>query len=448
MHATLLASRLDGLGRQVASAMASVGPTSQTGLMARLPGISQPTLSRVIARLVAQGLVEKSGVTKGAEFRLIPAVAHFMKPAHLRPSVPYDSSRIDGYVPNVTRWLPPQSAARMRDAAGKVAHRLDASTYSRRIAERFLIDLSWASSHLEGNTYEYLEAEALIKFSEKAEGHDWTEVTMILNHKRAIALLLDAVEGRDITPGWLSRLHSLLMRDLLDPADLGRVRLSGSDIRIGGSSYRPATDNGRISMDLGALCWAAEETEDPFEASFLLLVGMAYLQTYADGNKRMGRLSCNLPLLRASLPPMSFLGVTPSEYISAIIAFYELGDAEPLADVVCRGYELSTPHYSAAVATQRAPRSAEIRHRKRINEAVAALMQASVDGRPDQVGRWTEANMADIPFEDRAVLASSIQSVLDVIGPANFDAWEVQADLAEAFAEQRENASGSSGPKS
>ena len=112
----------------------------------------------------------------------------------------------------------------MRRAAALVSHHLDASTCSSRIAERFLIDLSWASSHLEGNTYEYLQAEALINFAEQAEGHDWTEVTMILNHKRAIGLLLDAIDSREVAPQWLSRLHSLLMRDLLEPGRLGRFR--------------------------------------------------------------------------------------------------------------------------------------------------------------------------------------------------------------------------------
>jgi Fic family protein len=303
LHAALLVPRLEGLDREIVRALLSEGATTQVRILNRVGKISPATLSRAVSRLVDQGVIEKSGTTRNAEFRLSPAAQHFARPAHLRPPVPYDPARIDGYVPNETRWLPPEAEARMREAAGKLDHRLDASTYSKRIAERFLIDLAWASSHLEGNTYEYLEAEALIKFSEQAQGHDWTEATMILNHKRAIILLLEGVDERGVEPNWMFRLHSLSMRDLLDAAALGRVRDNDSDIRIGGSCYKPLRDHRHLSMDFSALCWAASEVENPFEASFLLLAGTAYLQAFSDGNKRVGRLSCNLPLLRAGLPP-------------------------------------------------------------------------------------------------------------------------------------------------
>lgn len=39
----------------------------------------------------------------------------------------------------------------------------------RRAIENLLIDLSYASSKLEGNTYSYLDTEVLIKYHESAE---------------------------------------------------------------------------------------------------------------------------------------------------------------------------------------------------------------------------------------------------------------------------------------
>lgn len=437
MHPALLVPRLTGFDREVVGALAASGPSTQAKLLVRLRGVSQATLSRAMKRLADQGIVEKGGATRDAMFRLSPAAEHFARPPHLRPVARYDRARIDGYEPNKTRWLPREAEDRMRQAAGRVAHQLDASTYSRRIAERFLIDLSWASSHLEGNTYKYLEAEALIKYAETAEGHDWTEATMILNHKRAIGLLLEAVDTRGITPEWTARLHSLLMRDLVPAEALGRVRSRGDEYGIGGSSYRPSSDPVRLAEDQGALCWAAERVENPFEASFLLMAGTAYLQAFHDGNKRTGRLACNLPLLRAGLPPMSFMAVTPSEYITGAIAFYELGDPAPLADVLSRAYAEAAPHYSAAVATQRAPRSAEIRHRGRINAAIAALMEEAVAGRPREVAAYAAEALADLPEQDRGILEANIAAALAAIGPHNHDAWEADRRLVEAFAEWR-----------
>jgi Fic family protein len=54
-----------------------------------------------------------------------------------------------------------------------------------------LIDLSWNSSRLEGNTYLLLETERLLELGEAAEGKEAQEAQMILNHKAAIELLVD-----------------------------------------------------------------------------------------------------------------------------------------------------------------------------------------------------------------------------------------------------------------
>jgi len=52
-----------------------------------------------------------------------------------------------------------------------------------------LVDLSWASSRLEGNTYSLLDAKQLIELGQAAEGKDAAETQMILNHKAAIEFL-------------------------------------------------------------------------------------------------------------------------------------------------------------------------------------------------------------------------------------------------------------------
>jgi len=60
------------------------------------------------------------------------------------------------------------------------------------VVHRLLIDLSWNSSRLEGNTYSLLETEQLLAFGRSAEGKDLREAQMILNHKAAIELLMES----------------------------------------------------------------------------------------------------------------------------------------------------------------------------------------------------------------------------------------------------------------
>src|SRR3989304_57066 len=47
---------------------------------------------------------------------------------------------------------------------------LDPSIYKREL-ERFVIELSWKSSQIEGNTYSIIETETLIKQNIRAQGH-------------------------------------------------------------------------------------------------------------------------------------------------------------------------------------------------------------------------------------------------------------------------------------
>ena len=62
---------------------------------------------------------------------------------------------------------------------------LPAGTYGREILSCLLIDLSWESSHLEGNTYSRLDTQNLIVNGQVAQGKAAIKTQVILNHKSA-----------------------------------------------------------------------------------------------------------------------------------------------------------------------------------------------------------------------------------------------------------------------
>ena len=90
-----------------------------------------------------------------------------------------------------------------------------AGTYARQLFSRLLIDLSWNSSRLEGNTYSLLETERLLHLGEAAEGKDAREAQMILNHKAAIELLVDQASETGFNRYTILNLHGLLSDNLL-----------------------------------------------------------------------------------------------------------------------------------------------------------------------------------------------------------------------------------------
>lgn len=379
MSAILEIRNLSAKEKAVVEAMLRfTGPVSQRDLMSKMTKApSQASMSRIMSSLIAKQILIKEGETKGARFSLTADARRVATDPRRRTPLPYDPCRIGGYVPNQSRWLPEPAAARMRaavDAGG--GQKLDASTYSKAIAERFLVDLAWASSNLEGNTYDHLSTEVLIKYGESASGRDRMETAMILNHKAAISAMLDGLDGKFPDAHEVQRRHVLMMRDLMDASDLGAIRRTS--VQITATSYRPSSDHALLVSGLSDLLAKASEIKEPFEATFVLLAGVSYLQAFGDGNKRMGRLLSNEPLLRAGLPPLSFIGVDKTPYILGLIDFYEVGSTGVLADAIVQSYDTTAADYIRSITVQRIPHALELRERAGITKALGTIFRDRV----------------------------------------------------------------------
>lgn len=278
-------------------------------------------------------------------------LAYIDQPPEARKPVGYQRDFLDAYRPNET-WYLSTSLRRQLHKMGRTADVDEpAGTYSRAILNRLLIDLSWASSHLEGNTYSRLDTRELIEHGKAAHGkaaHGKAaiETQMILNHKTAIELLVENIDSAEFNRYTLMNLHSALAENLLpNPADEGRIRQYAVD--IGRSVYRPLSTPRQIEDALDALLNKAKRIGDPFEQSFFMMVHLPYLQPFADINKRSSRLAANLPLFRANLCPLIFLDVPERAYSRAILGVYEMTRVELLRDLYVWAYERSTQEYLA-----------------------------------------------------------------------------------------------------
>ncbi|WP_083355364.1 Fic family protein [Mesorhizobium sp. ORS 3428] len=162
--------------------------------------------------------------------------------------------------------------------------------------------------------------------------------------------------------------------------------------------------------------WKASTAKDPFEASFALLAGIAYLQPFIDGNKRTGRLLSNIPLLKAGLPPVSFIGVGRAAYGLGMTTWYELADTSYLGEAIAEGYAITAPSYLVATTTKRVPRSVEIRMRRRLDDAVAEYLSGAVDSPDLMPSDFARDAFRDLEGEDLDV---TVQSFADVIASIN-----------------------------
>jgi hypothetical protein len=342
-------------------------------LLIQHPDIARRTAQRSIAQMIAQGQVTAVGEGRARRYlsagnrtdtsvhnagtdtfpSFIPLsadsqdiLAYVDQPVEARKPVGYQREFLDAYRPNET-WYLSESLRRQLRKMGRTADvEAPAGTYSRAILNRLLIDLSWASSHLEGNTYSRLDTRELIEHGKAARGKAAIETQMILNHKTAIELLVENINEAEFNRYTLMNLHSALAENLLpNPADEGRVRQHAVD--IGKSVYRPLSTAPQIEDALGTLLDKANQIGDPFEQSFFMMVHLPYLQPFADINKRTSRLAANLPLFRVNLCPLTFLDVPEQAYSRATLGVYELTRVELLRDLYVWAYERSTQEYLA-----------------------------------------------------------------------------------------------------
>ena len=113
---------------------------------------------------------------------------------------------------------------------------------------QMLVELSYNSSRLEGNTYSFGETEELIMKGMDAEGKLDAEKIMILNHKEAIRYLVDNAHQLKIDFNTICTVHFLLSEGLVSAKDAGSIR--DHSVRIGGSVYIPMDNQTRLIKQL------------------------------------------------------------------------------------------------------------------------------------------------------------------------------------------------------
>ncbi len=397
------------------------GPVSIAEIEAEL-SVTRRTILRDLNTLIESGLVRGDGKRRGRTYSLVGSPT---------PSMPgtWNQAWLKGYEPNRTFLLPAELRAGLAQV-GSPTSVLPAGTYARRILDRLLIDLSWSSSQLEGNTYTLLDTEELILNDKASEHHSPLETAMVLNHKAAIEFVVENADA-EITSGFIRNLHALLSENLLaDPGAEGKIRVR--PVLISGTEYVPTADPITIKEGLESICTKAERIEDPFEASFFLLVHLPYLQPFIDVNKRVSRLAANLPFIKNNYYPLLFLKTDRNEYLRAMLDIYEWNDIDALVDIFVSSYRYSAAKYAVIAESLGQPDPVRLKYRQVIKDAVATLIRelcrdSEVETRvtklPLSVPTEALADVRRIIGEDIAALNEGNYSKYPV-RPSEFLAWQ------------------------
>ena len=290
--------------------------------------ISKITLIRELNHLVALGIVKKTGTGNSIKYILKeenPLLVFVDIQQYFDDQVGRDklstipfNFRIFEYLKKIITFQDLKEFGIVLLSLRNQEKKLDPTIFRREI-ERFIIEFSWKSSKIEGNTYSLLETEILIKQSKEAPGHSQYEAVMILNHKQAIEYILSHRNiFKKITLPQIINLHEILTKGLEVTSGI-----RNNSVAISGSNYLPLSSKKEIIISLNKFIKAVNDNLNPLEKALISLILISYIQPFADGNKRTARVLANAILIAHDCYPISFRNVEDADYLKALLLFYE-----------------------------------------------------------------------------------------------------------------------------
>tara|TARA_B110000090_G_scaffold187319_1_gene216717 strand:+ start:745 stop:2169 length:1425 start_codon:yes stop_codon:yes gene_type:complete len=353
------------------------------------------------------------------------------QPVHKRKPVGYNRAFLESYEPNVSTYLSATELAHLHQIGTPPTGQQPAGTYAKQILNRLLIDLSFNSSRLEGNTYSLLDTKRLISFDEAIEGKGQLDAQMILNHKDAIEFMVESAQDIDFDTQTILSLHALLANNLLLGQEAtGRLRRIA--VGIGQSVYYPLEIPQMIEECFAQILISAAAITDPFEQAFFVMVQLPYLQPFEDVNKRVSRLAANIPLIRANLAPLSFVDVPTDSYTSAMLGIYELNNVDLLKELFIWAYERSAERYKVVQQVIGDPNPFVLKYRIKLREIINYIVLHKLNriAAFKLLASWAKDN---IPAADAEQFREEAENELLALHGGNFARFKIRPSEFEAW---------------
>lgn len=217
----------------------------------------------------------------------------------------------------------------------------DIATHKKELM-RFIVEFSWKTSQIEGNTYDLISTERLLLYGEKSSTNTEFETQMILNQKEALEFILNNIDLWEMpTLGSLEMLHSIVGKNLGITKNLRKTIVG-----VTGTNYRPLESEFQIRDALELLFKNISEAKNVYEKAMICIIGLSYIHPFVDGNKRTSRLLANAILLAQNYAPISYRSVDSRAYKEATLVFYEQNSVEPFKKLFIEQYVFAANNYN------------------------------------------------------------------------------------------------------
>ncbi len=198
-----------------------------------------------------------------------------------------------------------------------------------RLYEDFMIEYTYNSNAIEGNTLTLHETDMVLRglTIDQKPLRDHMEA---VGHKEAFYFILDLVkDNAAISEYVIKQIHSLVLAD--KPRDKGVYRRV--PVRILGASHEPVQPY-LIEPKMNALLLDyKEDNRNIAEKIAYFHIMFEAIHPFIDGNGRTGRLLVNLELMKAGYPPIDIKFTDRKRYYDAFESYHVNKDLMPMANL-------------------------------------------------------------------------------------------------------------------
>jgi Fic family protein len=201
-----------------------------------------------------------------------------------------------------------------------------------RLNEEFLVEYTYNSNAIEGNTLTIRETDMVLRglTIDKKPLKDHLEA---IGHKEAFDYVSELVKNKqEITEKVIKEIHYLVLAN--SPQDRGIYRKI--PVMIMGAITMPVQPY-EIEPKMYELLERYKNSNDDFLTKLAEFhIRFEGIHPFIDGNGRTGRLLINLELMKLGYLPIDIKYIDRKTYYDAFDAYYAKGDIKPMAQLIGR----------------------------------------------------------------------------------------------------------------
>ncbi len=217
-----------------------------------------------------------------------------------------------------------------------------------KIREALLIEWTYNSNSIEGNTLSLRETQMVLQEGITIKGKSLREHFEAKNHETAIHYLYTLIDKKYVLNSKdILSLHGLVLRSIEDEF-AGRLR--NARVRISGANFIPPNAR-KVSQLLDELVTFVNTNPlqlNDIELATIFHHKMVWIHPFFDGNGRTVRLAMNLLLLKKGFPPAIILKNDRKKYYEALNQANK-GNYHKLMLLMCQALERTLNIYLSAL---------------------------------------------------------------------------------------------------